>query len=93
MPGIFGIDTRALTKLIRMQGSLLGKIVKGPSPDGELPFDDPNELNLAALASIDKKVVYEPQGTPTAHIVAVDCGMKYNILRYFVRRRHFLPQG
>ena len=26
MPGIFGIDTRALTKLIRMQGSILGKV-------------------------------------------------------------------
>merc|ERR1719160_2438986 len=49
-----------------------------------MPFDDPNAMNLAAIASIDKKVVYEPQGTPTAHIVAVDCGMKYNIIRYFV---------
>merc|ERR1719453_2414395 len=47
-------------------------------------MDDPNELNLAALASVDQKVVYEPEGTPTAHIVAVDCGMKYNIIRYFV---------
>merc|ERR1719453_1869167 len=47
-------------------------------------MDDPNELNLAALASVDKKVVYEPSGTPTAHIIAVDCGMKYNIIRYFV---------
>jgi carbamoyl-phosphate synthase small subunit len=89
VPGIFGIDTRALTKLIRMQGSVLGKVVNfslPASPDSELPFDDPNQLNLAALASIDKKVVYEPSGTPTAHIVAVDCGMKYNIIRYFVHR-------
>merc|ERR1719326_713729 len=84
VPGIFGIDTRALTKLIRMQGSILGKVLVKESLDSEVPFDDPNDMNLAAIASIDKKVVYEPQGTPTAHIVAVDCGMKYNILRYFV---------
>jgi carbamoyl-phosphate synthase small subunit len=84
VPGIFGIDTRALTKLIRMQGSILGKVIAPASLGWEICFDDPNELNLAAIASIDKKVVYEPSGTPTAHIVAVDCGMKYNIIRYFV---------
>ena len=27
VPGIFGIDTRKLTKIIRENGSLLGKIV------------------------------------------------------------------
>merc|ERR1719271_1815827 len=54
------------------------------STEPELPFDDPNAMNLAAIASIDKKVVYEPDGPPAAHIVAVDCGMKYNIIRYFV---------
>merc|ERR1719453_1184875 len=47
-------------------------------------MDDPNETNLAAIASIEQKVVYEPSGTPTAHIIAVDCGMKYNIIRYLV---------
>jgi carbamoyl-phosphate synthase small subunit len=84
VPGIFGIDTRALTKLIRKEGSILGKVVVQSATESDIPFDDPNQLNLAALASIDKKVVYEPSGTPTAHIVAVDCGMKYNIIRYFV---------
>jgi len=44
VPALTGIDTRALTKKIRMHGALLGRIeIDGrPSPE----FDDPNRRNL-----------------------------------------------
>ena len=48
VPGIFGIDTRALTKRIREKGSMLGKI----EPEGaETDFYDPNKINLVAEVS------------------------------------------
>ena len=40
IPGIYGIDTRALTKHLREHGSMLGKIRVGNSED--LDFYDPN---------------------------------------------------
>src|SRR5664279_3557164 len=51
IPGIFDIDTRALTKILRVKGSMLGKI---EFEDEEIPFYDPNKDNLVAIASSDK---------------------------------------
>lgn len=45
-------------------------------------FDDPNHRNLVAEVSTKKVVVYGKGQTPK--IVAYDCGMKYNIIRYLV---------
>jgi len=83
VPALYGIDTRALTKKIRDQGSMLGKVVFDPSPAAAAaqPFSDPNARNLVAEVSIKRPVTY---GRGRVKIVAVDCGMKYNIIRYFV---------
>ena len=42
IPGMFDVDTRKLTKILREKGSMLGKIVVDEEPD----FYDPNEENL-----------------------------------------------
>ncbi|XP_012269304.2 CAD protein isoform X2 [Athalia rosae] len=88
VPGICGVDTRALTKIIREKGSILGRIViSGSTPDPEEPLpalSDPNERNLVAEVSIKKPVTYNPTGQP--RICAVDCGLKYNQIRCFVNR-------
>jgi len=39
VPGLWGVDTRALTKKLREEGTLLGKIVYDSDPD-ELPFEE-----------------------------------------------------
>mmetsp|Transcript_74306 Transcript_74306/g.131400 ORF Transcript_74306/g.131400 Transcript_74306/m.131400 type:complete len:1575 (+) Transcript_74306:67-4791(+) len=86
VPGIYGVDTRAVTKLIRQSGSLLGKIiVQGSLSSAELPMDDPNQRNLSDEVSRKTKEVFVPrdQANPV-HVVAVDCGMKNNIIRYMV---------
>jgi len=96
VPGIYGVDTRALTKLIRTHGSILGKVtVEDSTPSSSLPFMDPNERNLAAEVSRSCKEVFLPNACKEAqnsetlpaepvHILAVDCGMKNNIIRFFV---------
>jgi carbamoylphosphate synthase small subunit len=44
VPGMYGVDTRALTKKLRVHGSMKGKIVM----DEDVPLRDPNQLNLVA---------------------------------------------
>ena len=48
-------------------------------------FIDPNKRNLVAEVSTEKIVVYGKGNTP--RILAYDCGMKYNIIRYLVEHQ------
>jgi len=82
IPGIFGIDTRAVTQTLREKGSMLGMIV----PEGEkkdFPVDDPNLVNQIALVSCKEPIVY---GEGSKTVAMVDCGVKHNILRCFMER-------
>ena len=74
IPCLAGVDTRALTKRLREQGSMLGKIVVGTD---DVPFDDPNRHDLVAAVSIAERVIY-PGGERT--VVVVDCGCKSSII-------------
>ena len=58
VPGVYGIDTRELTKKIREKGTVLGKLINGtvPSPVTDLKFTDPNKRNLVAEVSIKVRV-------------------------------------
>lgn len=81
IPGIYGIDTRALTKHLRTHGSMLGRIVvEGCEP---VEFYDPNEENLVAKTSCGE---VEHYGEGDRHVVLVDCGVKHNIIRCLTRR-------
>ena len=82
IPGICGIDTRELTKVIRDNGAMPGIIV----PEGSemnFPVPDPNKENQVALVSCREVIHY---GCGSKKIVLVDCGVKHNILRCFVNR-------
>ena len=78
VPALFGIDTRKLTKIIRMKGAMLAKIIF----DKDIPFYDPNKENLVDQVSIKKRVVY---GNGRHKILLLDCGVKNNIIRYLLR--------
>lgn len=80
VPGISGIDTRTLTKKLRERGVMLGQIVKDGEDEGE--FIDPNRENLVAKVSPKDVRTY---GSGPIRIIAVDCGMKENIIRSLVR--------
>jgi carbamoyl-phosphate synthase small subunit len=75
IPGISGVDTRALTKHLREKGTMLGKIVYN---NRDVPFYDPYTDNLVDLVSCKEKQVY---GNGNYRILLVDCGVKYNIIR------------
>ena len=80
VPGIYGIDTRALTQIIREKGAMLGKIV---FDNQDVEFHDPNKDNLVAEVSIKQPMTY---GNGKYKIVMVDTGAKYNILRCLLKR-------
>ena len=80
VPGLFGIDTRALTKKLREHGAMLGKIVFAGQDVG---FYDPNKENIVAQVSTSEVKEY---GSGKYEVVLVDCGVKYNIIRCLLKR-------
>lgn len=82
IPGICGIDTRELTKIVREKGAMKGKLVF-PDENKDIPFVDPNEENLVAKVSCKDVVTY---GKGKYKIVMVDCGVKNNIIRCLLKR-------
>lgn len=88
VPGITGIDTRAVTRLLRDQGTTLGRIAIGP--DSQLPapqeaeYWDPSKENLVSQVSTREVYTFNPTGD--IKIAVLDFGAKANILRSLVRR-------
>ena len=79
IPGIYDIDTRALTKHLREKGSMLGKIIIGDTDPETVEFYNPNLENLVAKTSCTEVERYDG-GCPKT-VVLVDCGVKHNIVR------------
>lgn len=82
IPAIYGVDTRAITRIIREKGVMLGKIAVEGEPEPS-EFIDPNKDNLVAATSCGGIETY---GQGKYKIVLVDCGCKYNIIRCLLRR-------
>lgn len=76
VPILTGVDTRALTKRLRKEGTMLGAITTGKEKIKLL--SDPNQEHLVKRASI-----HEPEEFSNGKkiVYAIDCGMKENILR------------
>lgn len=98
IPGIAGVDTRAVTRRIRHEGVMLGLIV----PVGEI---DAARRQLAELPDYDTQdfisvgtdhayswrnggptTLADASEEPGPHVVVLDQGLKYNILRNLKRR-------
>jgi carbamoyl-phosphate synthase small subunit len=93
VPGIYGVDTRKLTKKLRVKGVLLG-ILKVCEVDEEPDLQallrevksvqDPNFTDLAKQVTVKEPVRHRVGGNKTA--VVIDCGVKYGIIRNLLRR-------
>ena len=95
IPGIEGIDTRALTRRVREHGTLL--CVFGPAERVDemetilREMTPPDADDLVAEVTCDEPRLLNPgatdengQGLP--RLAAIDCGVKHNILRELCRR-------
>lgn len=81
IPGIYGVDTRELTKILREAGSMKGRFVY-PDEDS-VPFLDTDRINWVADVSCKEVITY---GQGSKRIVLVDCGVKHNIIRCLLER-------
>jgi carbamoyl-phosphate synthase small subunit len=93
IPGIYGIDTRRLTKKLRTHGVMLG-ILQVCEPDEEPNVDgllkeaknipDPNLTDLVKEVTVKEPVHYKVDGKHS--VVVIDTGVKNSILRNFLKR-------
>jgi carbamoyl-phosphate synthase small subunit len=79
VPGIEGIDTRALIQRIGVRGTMRAKILVSDTKD--VSFSSANQHSQPANASVKKTVTY---GSGKKKIVLVDCGVKNSVIRKLV---------
>jgi carbamoyl-phosphate synthase small subunit len=91
VPGISGIDTRALTKKLRVHGVMPGLLAAADSPLNVARLrrearvaPDPNARDLVAEVTTPEIRITNPRAKKT--IVLIDCGVKQGIIRALVRR-------
>ena len=93
IPGISGVDTRAITRRLRDRGVMSG-IITTESPDLALEslaestrYDD---VDFVRTVTTDHDYAWDDPplepGAPEHRILVTDCGLKYNILRLLHQR-------
>lgn len=88
IPGISGIDTRELTRRIRDLGSMKAIMVNiETSTEDALKKLQSEEVPRDAVSKVScKKRWYSRTANPQYNVVAIDCGMKMNIVRELNKR-------
>ncbi len=102
VPGITGVDTRQLTKVLREHGVMMGKILFDDQPN-EIPQAAYEGVNFVAEVSCKEVIRYRPEDyaepanrlpedqpavvrADGKKVVLVDCGVKHNIIRCLLNR-------
>jgi len=90
IPGISGVDTRAITRKLRSFGVMIGMITGDKTPQQALEelkrLPDYGSIDFARQVTTEAAYEWEPElaeeaKQPLCKIVVVDCGLKYTILR------------
>ncbi|MAH39264.1 MAG: carbamoyl phosphate synthase small subunit [Dehalococcoidales bacterium] len=88
IPGISGVDTRAITRQLRSSGVMMGIITSDKTPEQALEELEraPRYGSTDYVKQITANASYQWQlelasSKPLYNIVVLDCGLKYNILR------------
>jgi carbamoyl-phosphate synthase small subunit len=94
IPGISGVDTRAITRKLRSGGVMMGVITIEKTPQQALEqllkLPDYGETDFVKQVTTDAPYEWEPQSlekalTSLPSVVVIDCGLKYSILRIMRR--------
>ncbi len=90
IPGLAGVDTRALTRRLRSAGVMMGALTSDVTAEVALTrlraLPRYGETNLVQEVSTDKPYEWERSGELKRHVVVVDSGVKYNIQRLLSAR-------
>ncbi|MFH1775103.1 MAG: glutamine-hydrolyzing carbamoyl-phosphate synthase small subunit [Chloroflexota bacterium] len=92
IPGIYGVDTRSITRRLRSAGVMRGVITCDKAPEQALAelkrMPDYGQIDFARQVTADAPYEWEPESTdpdPLLNIIVLDCGLKYTILRILRR--------
>ena len=84
--GLEGIDTRALTRVLRDYGVMKGVIMKGEPSDGDVQKLMDTLDNSKVVKATTAEKVYTVNEVGKKHIAFVDLGAKQGIVRELVKR-------
>ena len=90
IPGIWGVDTRSLTKKLRVYGVMMGALEVSPEPIDVSALKEElasarsyGEQDFVDLVSVKEPMIYPGSGR---RVALIDCGVKYGILRELLER-------
>ena len=92
IPGISGVDTRAITRRLRTRGVMMGAIGTSPESAKELLANAPCYDEVDHVRNVMTEMGYgwgeksENEEERPYRVLVTDCGLKYNILRELTRR-------
>jgi len=90
IPGISGVDTRAITRKLRSAGVMMGMITSDKTVQQALEelrkLPGYGDIDFVKQVTTEAPYQWQPESTetgsvPSYHIVVLDCGLKFNILR------------
>lgn len=84
VPGVTGIDTRQLTKVLREHGVMMGTIKPIDATDTMETIENYSTINWVDRVSC-KDIIKYNEGAGKK-VVLVDCGVKANIIRCLIKR-------
>ena len=85
IPGLAAVDTRAITKMLRAKGTMLGALEPADLAD-PMPMVDPNASDLVSTVSTDEVTRYDCGVADAPTVVLLDCGAKTSIARSLLAR-------
>ena len=92
IPGIWGVDTRAITRKLRSVGVMAGMITIDKNQEQALQelkkLPDYGAIDFARQVTTEAPYQWEPDlagSDSSVNIVVLDCGLKYSILRIMRR--------
>lgn len=80
IPGIAGVDTRKLTKILRNEGSLKGYLVSELDKEADLAAIADHDYSCFLAPAVSTTKPYPNPGTKR-NVVLIDYGVKHSILR------------
>ncbi|MBI4303943.1 MAG: glutamine-hydrolyzing carbamoyl-phosphate synthase small subunit [Chloroflexi bacterium] len=92
IPGIYGVDTRAITRKLRSFGVMMGIITSTRTVEEALAelkrLPNYGTIDFVREVTTEAPYQWEPEDSSENlfKVVALDCGLKFNILRLLKRR-------
>ena len=85
IPGLWGVDTRLLTRTLRDEG-VMNALLCDSVPEDLTALRAYRVTDALAAVTAGEKRIYAPEGAPAHRVALLDYGMKGNILRELLKR-------